>query len=104
MPESPDSAVALASQGGLKSLVLYLEIRRWESDAPVRTTFVIVALTATLIDPATGKVVWQEHRRAAPVSTPGEISVESAYVTAARKVIKEILAPLQSDPAARSEP
>ncbi len=104
MPESPDSAVELASQGGLKNLLLYLEIRRWEPDAPVHTRFVIVALTATLVDPATGKVVWQEQRRAAPVSTPGEISVESAYVTAARKVMKEMLAPLRSDPAARSEP
>jgi hypothetical protein len=104
IPESPDSAVELASQGGLKSLLLYLEIRRWEPDAPVRTTFVIVGLTASLVDPSTGKVVWQEKRRVAPVSTPGEITVESAYVTAARKVIGEMLAPLRPDPGARSKP
>jgi len=96
-PESPDSAAELASQGGLKSLLLYLEIRRWEPDAPIHTRFVIVGLQASLIDPSTGKVVWQEERRAAPVPTPGEIMVQSAYVTAARKVIEEMLAPLQPD-------
>jgi len=104
VPESPDSAVELASQGGLKDLVLYLEIRRWEPDAPMHPTFVIVGLSARLIDPSTGTVVWQEDRRPAPVPTPGEIMVESAYVTAARKVIAEMLAPLEPEPPAPSKP
>jgi hypothetical protein len=96
-PQSPASAAELASQGGLKALLLYLEIRRWEPDAPTRTTFVIVGMTTSLIDGATGEVLWQEDRRAAPVPTPGEITVEAAYVTAARRVIAEMLAPLRPD-------
>ena len=56
-PTSPASAAELASAGGLKNLVLYLELRRWEGDAPMHTSFVIVGLQATLIDPITGKMM-----------------------------------------------
>ncbi len=66
--------------------------------------FVIVGMKVSVIDPSTRKVVWQEERRAAPVPTPGEIMVQSAYVTAARKVIEEMLAPLQPDSTAASKP
>lgn len=96
-PTSPESAAELATKSGLKSLVLYLEIRRWEPDAPMHTRFVIVGLAASLLDPSTGHVLWQKERRAAPVPTPGELMVQSAYVTAARKVMKEMLSPLRPD-------
>jgi hypothetical protein len=104
LPASPDSAATLAARGGLRTLVLYLEVRRWEADAPMHTAFVIVGIAAALVEPSSGRVVWQEERRAAPVATPGEIRLESAYVTAARKVMAEILAPLAPDPPARSKP
>jgi hypothetical protein len=97
-PSSAASAGALASRGGLGRLVLYLEIRRWEADEPMHTAFVLVGLAASLVDTATGRVVWREDRRTAPVATPGEIRREAAYVTAARKVIAEVLAPLRPDP------
>ena len=100
-PTSVDSALALARQNGVKSSVLYLEIRRWEPDAPTHTRFVIVALTASLLDPASGREIWHEHRAAAPVGTQGSITVESAYVVAARKVIAEMLAPLKPEPPAK---
>jgi hypothetical protein len=102
IPTSPASAAELAARGGLTDLLLYLEIRRWEPDAPMHTPFVIVALGMSLVDPSTGQVVWQEERRAAPVPTPGEIRVEAAYVTAARRVIREMLAPLRLAPSAPS--
>lgn len=94
-PTSPRSAAELASAGGLKGLVLYLELRRWEGDAPMHTSFVIVGLEASLVDPATGTIVWQARHPAAPVPTPGEIRVESAYITAARKIMAQMLAPLR---------
>ena len=97
-PTSVDSALALARQNGMKSSVLYLEIRRWEPDAPTHTRFVIVALTASLLDPVSGREIWHEHRAATPVGTQGSITVESAYVVAARKVIAEMLAPLKPEP------
>lgn len=101
VPESPQAAVELARQSGLKSRVLYLEIRRWEPDAPTHTRFVMVAMTASLIDVNSGQELWREHRRAAPVPTPGSITIESAYVVAARRVIAELLAPLRPAPALR---
>jgi len=101
VPTSPGSAAELASAGGLKGLVLYLELRRWEADAPMHTSFVIVGLEASLVDPATGRIVWQARHPAAPVPTPGEIRVESAYITAARKIMAQMLAPLRPAPAQR---
>jgi hypothetical protein len=99
-PTSPETAASLASQSGLRGLVLYLEIRRWEPDAPMRAAFVIAGVSATLIDPATGTVVWTHNRPSRPVPTPGEIVVGSAYVTAARKLAREMLETLQPAPAA----
>ena len=100
-PTSLDAALALARQNGTKGSVLYLEIRRWEPDAPTQTRFVIVSLTASLLDPVSGREIWHEHRPAAPVGTAGTITVESAYVAAARKVIAEMLAPLRPEPPAK---
>jgi hypothetical protein len=101
VPESPQAAVELARQSGLKSRVLYLEVRRWEADAPTHPRYVIVAMTASLIDAASGQELWREDRRAAPVPTPGSITVESAYVVAARRVIAEMLAALRPAPQLR---
>jgi hypothetical protein len=98
VPTSVDAALALARQNGVKNGVLYLEIRRWEPDAPTHTRYVVVALTASLLDPVSGREIWHEHRKAAPVATPGVINLESAYVVAARKVIAEMLAPLRPEP------
>lgn len=97
VPTSPDTAAALAKQIGLHGPVLYLEIRRWEADAPMHPAFVIVGVSATVVDPTSGRVLWQHDRKAVPVPTPGEIRVEAAYVTAARKVTAETLAPLRPE-------
>jgi len=101
VPESRESALELARQSGAKSRLLYLEIRRWEPDGPTQTRFVIVAMTASLIDAASGQEIWRHDRTAAPVPTPGTINLESAYVVAARKVIAEMLAPLRPAPVLR---
>ena len=63
------------------------DIGRWDPDA-------MVGLTASLVDPATGRVVWSTERPTSPVPTPGEVALGPAYVTAARKVMEELLAPL----------
>lgn len=82
VPISPGSAAELASTGGLTGLVLYLELRRWEADAPMRISFVIVGLEASLVDPS---VVTPPR----PSRPPRGIRVESAYVTAARKIMAQ---------------
>ncbi|HLK11635.1 MAG TPA: hypothetical protein VKW76_09655 [Candidatus Binatia bacterium] len=93
-PESVEAAAAVAARARLPGLALWLDVRRWEPDAPVHPAFVIVALTASLVDPASGRVVWRNAPRPAPVATPGEVELGSAYVTAARKAVAALLAPL----------
>ena len=93
-PGSTESAVAIARHGGLGGLVLWIDVRRWEPDAPTLPTFVIVGLTAELIDSTSGLVRWRAERRPAPVATPGEVNLGDAYLNAARKVMAELLAPL----------
>jgi hypothetical protein len=96
-PGSPEAAAEIASRAKLAGLALYLEIRRWEPDAPTHPSFVVVGLTASFVDPASGRVVWSVERPTGPVATPGEVALGPAYVTAARKVMKELLAPLGSE-------
>ena len=93
-PGSAAAAAEIASRAKLPGLALYLEIRGWEPDAPTHPSFVLVGMVASLVDPATGHVVWTGERRTAPVATPGEVALGSAYVTAARKVTEELLARL----------
>jgi len=93
-PGSPEAAAEIASRAKLAGLALFLDIRRWEPDAPTHPSFVLVGVTATLVDPATGHVVWSVERPTSPVATPGEVALGPAYVTAARKVMEELLAPL----------
>jgi hypothetical protein len=93
-PGSPEAAAEIASRGKLPGLALYLDLRRWEPDAPTHPSFVLAGMTASFVDPATGRVVWSAERPTGPVATPGEVALGSAYVTAARKVMEELLAPL----------
>jgi hypothetical protein len=90
-PQSPQAAGEIAARAKLEALALYLEIRRWEPDAPTHPAFVIVGASASLVDPVSGKVVWQLDRPAAPIATPGEVTLETAYETAARKLAAEIV-------------
>jgi hypothetical protein len=57
-PTSPQDAAALAARGQLTGNALYLEIRQWEpADSSLRPRRVLVALDASLIDVATGRLV-----------------------------------------------
>jgi len=91
-PESSAAAAALARRTDLAGAALYLEIRRWEPDVETHPAFVIVGVEATLIDAATGQVVWSLRPRVHPVPTPGAVTLGTAYEIAARKVAAEVLA------------
>jgi hypothetical protein len=93
-PTSPDSAIDLAASGGLRTNCLYLEIRRWEADVPMHVRTVTVSVTASLVNPSGRRTLWQSRRGPSPIPTLGDLTIESAYVTAARKVVEEMLAPL----------
>jgi hypothetical protein len=90
VPQSPQAAGEIAARAKLDALALYLEIRRWEPDAPTHPSFVIVGASASLVDPVSGNVVWQLDRPASPIATPGEVMLATAYETAARKLAAEI--------------
>ena len=85
------AAAELAHRARLDDPTLFIAIDRWEPDNPSHPAFVIVALDATLIEPATGKVLWHLHRSARPVATPGTVTSGSAHEIAARKVSAELL-------------
>jgi len=87
-----DRGLAVARDTSQAEAVLHLEIRRWQPDAPVHTTFVLADVAATLVDRASGKVIWQFERRTAPIPTPGVATLATAYEAAANDVISEIFA------------
>ena len=90
-PNSTEEAAELAVQGKLEGEVLYLEILRWESDMPIRPSRVLVSLDVSLIDAASGRILWTTHQPLRPVPTPGAINQSTAYVIAARQVAEELL-------------
>jgi hypothetical protein len=78
----------LPTEGNL----LDLEIQRWEPDSWTEPTFVIVGVTATLRDGASGRELWSAHPPIGPIATPGAVVLGSAYEIAARKIVTEIFA------------
>lgn len=91
---SAQEAATVAAHQQLDGAVLFIDIRRWEADAAYHPTFVIVSVSATLVDPPTGRVLWTADRPSRPVQTPGVINVGDAYAIAARVVMEELLAGL----------
>jgi hypothetical protein len=97
-PASARDAAALAVRAGIEAAVLYIEIRRFEPNAGTEPTFIIASIAATLIEPATGHVLWTGEHPSRPVQTPGIINLGDAYAVAARTVMRELLAPLAPEP------
>lgn len=52
---------------------------------------VFVSLNASLIDTASGRIVWTTHHPLQPVPTPGTITQSTVYMIAAHQVTKELL-------------
>lgn len=99
-PRTAETAARQAARNHIEADVLYLEIRRWEPDAPFQPGRIIVSLAATLIDPADGHVVWSAAPPSRPIATPGAVTLGAADVIAAEHAIDDLLAPLVSPPAA----
>jgi len=96
-PEGPAEAADMAAKAGLGPLCLYLEVRRWEAEGRAHVNSVTVDVQAMLIDVPSGKPVWTGSRRG-PVPTPGVFLLEAAYISAARIVVRDLLAPLSPSP------
>jgi len=93
-PASAEEAAALAARSHIEGAVLYIEIRRWEPNVGTEPTFIIASVAATLVEPATGRVLWSGDHPSRPVQTPGIINLGDAYSVAAHTLMKEMLAPL----------
>ncbi len=94
VPASAADAAALAARNHIEGAVLYIEIHRWESSGGTEPAFIIASITAMLIEPGTGRVLWTGVHPSQPVPTPGIINLGDAYAVAAHTVIIELLAPL----------
>lgn len=92
-PGSPQEAAELIARSNLADTALWIEITRWEPDMMFHPKVVLVALEASLIDAATGNIVWTMHRSLRPTPTPGAVSLWAAYMIAAREVVEELLSP-----------
>jgi hypothetical protein len=97
---SPEAAAEVARHGHLDEPVLLVVIERWEPDAGTHPAFVIVALDASLVDPASGAVLWRTHRRASPIATPGTVTLGTAYEIAAQKAVEELVGTWGAEPPA----
>ena len=95
-PTSVATAAEIAVRGRLPGLALFVDVLRWDPDAPTEPRFVIVNATATLLDAATGRVVWTNRWPTRPVPTLGFPTLGGAYIAATRKVAEALLAPLGS--------
>jgi len=91
-PDSAEDAARLASKAGLEGFALYLEIRRWEPDAGTHPAFVIVAVSAALIDAANGREVWSVRQPVHPAPTPGAVTLGAAYGIAVQSVVADVFA------------
>jgi hypothetical protein len=94
-PASASQAAALAREKGIEAAVLYMEVFRWELDAPFHPAYVIAGVEAALVDPKTGGVLWTARRAARPAATPGVVVPGDAHVSAARRVASELLGSLK---------
>jgi hypothetical protein len=94
-PASAQMAAQLARETQLDATAMFIDVRQWEPNSTgMRTDAVIVAIDVSLIDPQTGKVVWEVHRSPKPVPLYGVLLQGQAAVFASETVMREILAPL----------
>ena len=93
-PLSAEQAGRRAALAHIDAPVLFIDLGRWEPDAPFQPSFIIVSLEATLVDPKDGRVLWSAKRPSRPIATQGVIDLPAADVVAATAVMAEVMAPL----------
>ncbi len=99
VPSSPEMAAEIVRSAKLDATALFIRVRRWEFPySTMRTSEILVSLDAMLVDPTTGRVVWQAHRPTKPVPLHGSLIGGQADAVAAQEVMKEVFAPLGHRP------
>ncbi|MBI3783097.1 MAG: hypothetical protein HY270_06830 [Deltaproteobacteria bacterium] len=93
VPSDPQSAAHYVASRHLADVALYIEIRRWETEASFHPSFVIAVVDVSLVEATSGRILWTASHPARPILTPGVVSVADAYALAADEVITNLLAP-----------
>ncbi|HZN57106.1 MAG TPA: hypothetical protein VFD71_03445 [Planctomycetota bacterium] len=88
---------ALASGRG-PAAELILTLRRWEPDASVHASRIVVALGAELVEVKTHRVLWSGDHPARPEASPGVVVIGDAHVLVARRVMASLLVSLVPRP------
>jgi hypothetical protein len=99
VPTSPQVAAQIIEEAHFDATALYIEVRRWEptpDSRGMKADGVIVALDVMMVDPKTGKVLWQVHRPSRPVPLYGVVLTGQANVFVAETVMREVFALLGS--------
>jgi len=97
VPTSPQMAAQILRQANLDGAALYIEVQRWEPMPDARglkADGIIVALEVAVVDPKTGKILWEVHRPSRPVPLYGVVLTGQAHVFVAETVMREIFAQL----------
>ena len=94
VPSSVQDAAAIATRNKIDGAVLYTVVRQWEPDNAFQPRTVVAAVEVSLVDAASGRVLWSAEHPARPIQTDGAISVGQAYGMAARMVMEQLLLPL----------
>ena len=97
VPTSPQMAAQILRQANLDAAALYIEVQRWEPMPDARglkADGIIVALDVAVVDPKTGKILWQVHRPSRPVPLYGVVLTGQANMFVAETVMGEIFAQL----------
>jgi hypothetical protein len=97
VPTSPEMAAQILREVNLDAAALYIEVRRWEptpDSRGMKADGVIVALDVMMVDPKTGRVMWQVHRPSRPVPLYGVVLTGQANVIVAETVMREVFASL----------
>jgi hypothetical protein len=95
VPTSPQMAAQIIEEARLDATALYIEVRRWEPmpDArALKADGIIVALDVAIVDPKTGKILWQVNRPSRPVPLYGIVLTGQANVFVAETVMREVFA------------
>jgi hypothetical protein len=94
LPSTPDMAAEIVRSANLDANALLIRVLRWELPfSTMEASEVLVSLDAMLVDPTSGRVVWQVHRPTKPVPLHGLLLEGQADAVAAQEVMKEVLAP-----------
>jgi hypothetical protein len=99
IPTSPQMSAKIVEEAQLDATALYIEVRRWEptpDSRGMKADGMIVALDLMMVDPKTGKVLWQVHRPSRPVPLYGVVITGHAHLFVAETVTREVFALLGS--------